>query len=160
MKLTLKEALPLAKGPLSRLALEYCFTMRDLVAQSKQPGFTDNGWAALAALVDGAEFERIGCFREKFCWEKYAGHLTIWGKATAWDFKVLNTLEGDDYAVIELEECATYPHRTERYNSLSVFEFNAARKLSRLKLYLSRAKPPGAKPSPRWDVSDAAVATV
>lgn len=160
MNNTLEEALALTTGPLSRLALRYSFIMRDLVIKSKEPGFTDAGWAPLAELVATDEFERIGCFREKLSWDQYDGLLTMWGKATIWDFTVLNTTEGDGYAIVELEEYATYPDRTETYNSLTIHEFNAASKLSRLKLYLSQAQPASAVPSPRWDLTETAAATV
>lgn len=155
MNNSLEEALALAKGPLSRLALEYSFVMRDLVDKSKTPSFDETGWAPLAELVAVEEFERIGCFRERINWAQYDVLLTMWGKATVWDFTVLGTTEGEDHAIVELEEYAAYPDHTETYNSLTVYEFNAARKLKRLKLYLSKAEPPRTAPSPTWDLAAA-----
>lgn len=61
----LDQALALAKGPHSRLALQYSFVMKELVVQAKQPGFISTDWAPLAALVATDAFERIGNFRER-----------------------------------------------------------------------------------------------
>jgi hypothetical protein len=151
MSNTLEEALVLAKGPFSRLALTYSFVMRDLVVQSKGPGFTASDWAPLAALVATDEFERIGNFRERVTWGQYVGLLTMWGKSTQWEFTVRRVTEGDRYAILELEECAAYPDRKETYTSVSTYEFNAANKLRHLEIYLSKAEPLGSAQSHQWN---------
>jgi hypothetical protein len=149
MNNTLEEALIFAKGPYSRLALRYSFVMRDLVVKAKEPGFSATDWAPLAALVATDEFERIGNFRERVNWEQYDYLLTMWGRATVWDFTVRRVTEGDRYAILELEESATYPGRQETYASVSTYDFNAANKLRHLEIYLSKAEPPGSAQS--WD---------
>src|SRR5688572_174365 len=126
MSMTLEQALPMAKGPCSRLALQYSFVMRGIVVQAEQPGFTNAGWAPLAALVATDEFVRVGNFRERVTWGQYEEQLTMWAKATEWDFIVRRVTEGDGYAILELAENAKYPDREEPYNSVSVYEFNAA----------------------------------
>ncbi len=81
MRSTLEDALPLARGPFSRLALRYSYIMRDLVVEAKRSGFTAADWAPLAELVATDVFERIGNFREKVRWDQYDDLLTMWGKA-------------------------------------------------------------------------------
>jgi hypothetical protein len=152
MNNTLEETMVLAKGPFSRLALRYSFVMRDLVVEAKQPGFTAADWAPLAAMVATAEFERIGNFRERVTWDQYDDLLTMWGKSTAWDFTVRRVTEGDRYAILELEECATYPDRQEIYGSVSTYEFNSADKLRHLEIYLSKAEPLDSAQSHQWNL--------
>jgi len=154
MSNTHEEALALAKGPYSRLALTYSFLMRDLVVKSKDPAFTAADWAPLAALVATEDFERIGNFREKVTWKQYSELLTMWGKATVWDFTVRRVTEGDRYAIVELEEYATYPDRKEIYSSVSTYDFDAANKLRHLEIYLSKAEPLGAAKSHQWDLEE------
>ena len=148
---TLDEALGLAKGPLSRLVLQYSFVMRDLVVQAKDPAFTASDWAPLAEYVAIDEFERIGNFRERVSWSQYDDLLTMWGKVTEWDFTVERVTEGDGYAILELEESAKYLDREEIYSSVSVYEFNSANKLRKLKIYLSKAEALGAAQAHSWD---------
>lgn len=151
MTMTLEQALPMAKGPCSRQTLQYSFVMRDLVAKAKQPGFTTADWAPLAALVATDEFVRVGNFRERVSWSQYEELLTMWAKATYWDFTVRRVTEGDGYAILELEEYAKYPDREETYGSVSVYEFDAANKLRHLEIYLSRAEEIGAAQIHSWD---------
>jgi hypothetical protein len=160
MSSTLEQALVLATGPFSRLTLQYSFLMRDLVIQCKQPGFIAADWAPLAAMVATDEFERIGNFREQVTWDQYDDLLTMWGKATVWDFNVRRVTEGDRYAILELEEFATYPDRHETYTSVSTYEFNAANKLRHLEIYLSKAEPLDSAQSHRWDWKEVAAKIV
>jgi hypothetical protein len=150
----LEEALPLASGPLSRLALEYSFCMRDLVAKAKAAEFTSADWAPLAAFVATDTFDRIGNFRERVDWSQYVDLLTMWGKATEWDFTVRRVTEGDGYAILELEEYARYPDRSETYTSVSTYDFNAERKLRHLEIYLARAEALAAAQIHSWDWED------
>jgi len=143
-----------AKGPLSRLTLEYSYVMKGLVEKAKEPGFTAADWAPLAELVAVGEFERVGSFTERVNWAQYADLLTMWARAAVWDFRVRRVTEGDGYAILELEERAKYRDRFETYRSVSVYEFDSARKLRRLELYLSKAEAPDAARSYSWDWSE------
>jgi hypothetical protein len=156
MNNTLEKALKLAKGPYSELALRYSFLMRDLVEKCKQPGFTPADWAPLARMVATQEFERIGNFREKVRWDQYDDLLTGWGKSTVWDFDVWRCTEGDHYAVIEMEEHATYPDRKDIYTSVSIHEYNADNKLRKLSIYLSKAEPLSSSNSHQWHLEEVA----
>jgi hypothetical protein len=146
------EALAKAHGPNSRRALEYSYVMKGLVEQAKQPGFTAEDWAPLAALVATDVFERIGNFKEKVTWDQYDDLLTTWGKATVWDFTVRRVTEGTNYCVLELLERATYPDRYEEYNSASFYEFDAAGKLRHLDIYLQFAEATSTSQAHAWDL--------
>jgi hypothetical protein len=50
---------------LSRKVLDYSLLMKRLVDQAKDPGFSVESWAPLAALVDTQAFERVGNFKEE-----------------------------------------------------------------------------------------------
>jgi hypothetical protein len=156
MTTTLDNALAMAKGPNSRLAVEYSYVMKDLVIKAKDPAFTAADWAPLAAFVAVDEFVRIGNFRERVGWSQYDALLTMWGRSTDWDFTVERVTEGDGYAILELDEVAGYPDREEAYSSVSVYEFNAAGKLKRLKVYLSKAEPLSSSQSHSWDLQEVA----
>ena len=151
MPRTLDEAMTLARGPFSRLALQYSFVMRDLIVKAKQPDFTVADWAPLAEFVAIDEFERIGNYRERVTWDQYDDLLTMWGKTTGWDFNVRRVTEGDGYAILELEESAKYADRLDTYTSVSVYEFNATNKLRHLEIYLSKAEPLGADQALTWN---------
>ena len=154
MSIVPAEDLAKCKGPLSRLTLEYSYIMRDLVKQAKNPAFTPADWAPLAELVAVDEFVRVGNFREQVRWEQYDDLLTIWARNTDWDFVVQRVTEGEGYAILELEETAGYPDRTETYCSVSVYEFNPARKLDHLAIYLSKAEPETSSMSHQWDLTE------
>ena len=140
-----------ASGPHSRRALEYSYVMKGLVEKAKDPAFTSADWAPLAALVDTENFERIGNFKEKVNWEQYDDLLTMWGKATVWDFDVRRVTEGDGYCILELAEHATYPDRHDDYNSVSVYQFNDAGKLVHLDIYLQLAQRIDEAQAHSWD---------
>ncbi len=156
MTTTREEALAIAKGPYSKLAIQYSLMMRDLVQQAKSPDFTAANWAALAQFVATDEFIRIGNFRERVRWGQYDDLLTAWAKATHWDYTVERITEGDGYAIIELEEYAKYPDRDETYNSVSVYDYNGANKLKGLKIYLSKAEPLASAHSHVWKLDEVA----
>ena len=70
-------------GPLSKIVLDYGHIMKRIIDHdSKQPGFTVEGWAELAAMVDTDRFERVGNFLEVVSWDEYAEMLTNWSIAS------------------------------------------------------------------------------
>jgi hypothetical protein len=155
MKQTEPKELALAKvhGPNSRRVLEYSYVMKGILDDAKKPGFTDDQWAPLADLVDIAKFERVGNFLETVHWDdQYVPLLSQWAKATDWNFTIRRLTEGPNYAVQEMHEYAQYPDRYEEYNSVTVFEFDAAGKLVHLDVYLQMAMPPTASQAHQWDL--------
>jgi len=146
-------ALAKAHGPNSRRALEYSYVMKGILDQAKLPGFTDDHWAPLADLVNIEKFERVGNFLEVVRWDaQYVPLLSAWARATDWNFEIRRLTEGPDYAIQEMHEYAQYPDRYEAYNSVSVFQFDAAGKIVHLDIYLQMAMPPMASQSHQWDL--------
>ena len=70
---------------LARKVLEYSLIMKQKVDEAKQPGFSVDSWAPLAALVDVETFERIGNFKEVMTWPQYVEFLTKWAQGSDWE---------------------------------------------------------------------------
>ncbi len=121
---------------LSRKVLEYSQTMKRLVDQAKQPGFTARSWAPLTALVAVDEFVRVGNFMETMRWPEYVEFLTKWATASAWECSFKRITESDGVVFLELEERSKIAGHSSVANSATVYEFNAAGKLKHLDIYL------------------------
>ena len=121
---------------LARKVLDYSLTMKRLVDQAKQPGFSVESWAPLAALVAVDEFERVGNFKEVMTWPQYVEFLTKWAQGSDWEGSFKRVTEHDNVVFLELEERSRVGEHTSVVNSVSVYEFNAAGKLRHLDIYL------------------------
>ena len=131
---------PSSVGPLSRKALAYGEAIERAVAAAKQPGFGEDGWAEVEAMIDVAAFERVGNFMERQNWPEYRAMLTQWGTTTAFWSKFRRISETGDLVFLELEEHNTPAGGAETVvNSLSLYEFGDAGKLVRLHIYLQHA---------------------
>lgn len=152
---TREQALTRAHGPNSRRAIDYSYTMKGILDDAKLPGFTDDQWAPLAALVDTDRFERVGNFMEVVRWDdQYVPLLSAWARTTGWTFDVRRITEGDDYAILELHEYADYPDRFEAYNSVSVYQFGEDGRLVHLDIYLQMKAPPEANLAHQWQLEE------
>jgi hypothetical protein len=145
-------ALAKARGPNARRAIDYSYVMKAILDTAKDPGFTDEAWAPLAALVDTARFERVGNFMEVVSWDQYVPLLSMWAHATDWTYEVHRVTEGEGCALLELREHAVYADRTEDYNSVSVYEFGDDGRLVHLDVYLQMKMPPEANQAHSWDL--------
>lgn len=126
-----------ATHPLSKIVLQYSDIHDELVKRAKEPGFTIADWAPLAELVDVETFQRVGTFREQIDWAQYTQMLTEFAGAASWEgtFKAIS--EFPDRVFLELEERISRPDgECDVINSVSVFRFNAARKITRLDIYM------------------------
>lgn len=124
-------------GPLAAKVLEFArITKRIVDRDAKQPGFTAAGWADLAALVDTANFERVGNFLEVVNWREYAELLTQWASTSEWDYSFRRISEAGNLVFLELEERSEAGGRKSTVNSLSVYEFGTDGKLRHLDIYL------------------------
>ena len=132
---------PATLGLLARKVLHYGDVMERTVVAAKAPGFTDEGWDELAALMDTAKFQRVGNDKAVMGWEVYRGLLTGWATTTDFWAQFHRISEVGNVVFLELTE-----HNTPRnalgggaesvVNSLSVYEYDAAGKLVRLQIYL------------------------
>lgn len=124
---------------LSRKVLDYSVTMKRLVDEAKQPGFSEASWAPLAAFVDTRAFERVGNFLEVMSWDQYVAFLTRWAIGSEWEGSFKRITEHDNTVLLELEERSRVGEHTSVINSTSVYEFNDAGKLRHLDIYLQMA---------------------
>lgn len=139
--LSLDEAIAAETGELSRIVLEYSKVMKEILDGAKHdPNFSARDWAPLAALVDTANFERIGTFKEIVNWEEYVELLTKWAVRSSWDVKVRRITEQPGCVFLELAEFSSYQGSSDAIYSLSVYEFGEGRKLRHLDVYMQRAQ--------------------
>jgi hypothetical protein len=133
-------------GGLSRIVLDYSLLMKQLVDEAKQPGFSADSWAPLAALVAVDEFERVGNFKEVMSWRDYITFLTKWAMSSEWECSFKRVTEKGNLVLLELEERSKVGNYSSVVNSVSVYEFNAASKLRHLDIYLQMEWPQGVGP--------------
>ncbi len=129
-----------ATSGLSREVLAYCAVMRDLVAESKNPGFAADRLDELAAFVDVDDFERVGPFKDAMSWPEYAAFLASWMPTAEWDCSFKRITETGNLVFLELEERLGGDARS-AVNSASVYEFDDAGKLRHLDVYLQMPMP-------------------
>jgi hypothetical protein len=128
-------------GGLSRKVLDYSLIMKRLVDAAKQPGFSEQDWAPLAALVAVDEFERIGNFKEVMNWQDYITFLTGWAKTSEWEGSFKRITEGPSLVLLELEERSKVGEYGNVVNSVSAYGFNTAGKIKHLDIYLQMELP-------------------
>jgi hypothetical protein len=125
----------------SRTVLDYSRLMKRLVDEAKQPGFTVESWAPLAELIDTPNFVRVGNFKEVMNWQEYVSFLTNWATASEWDSSFKRVTEVGNVVFLELEERSRIGDFSNSVNSVSVYEFNDAGKITHIDVYLQMALP-------------------
>ena len=124
-------------GPLARKVLEYLDVMKRLVPTVK----ASEDWDPLASLVAVVEFERIGTRREVQNWREYTQLLMQWaGAIERFETIVQRVSELPGLVYFAAEERHFRGEEITVVNSLSVFEFNANKKIRRLSVYLQQAR--------------------
>lgn len=126
---------------LARKALDYTQTSKRLFDSAREPGFSAESFAALAALVDTARFERVGNFKEVMNWEQYVGFLAAWAPNARWDCSFRRVTEAPGLAVLELEERTTMGEAANVVNSVSIYEFDDQGRIIHLDIYLQMPMP-------------------
>ncbi len=125
----------------SRSVLEYCLTTKRLVDEAKRPGFSKDSWAPLAELIDTGAFVRVGNFKEVMNWQSYVEFLTTWAMASNWECSFRRITESGNVVFLELEERSRIGDFSNSVNSISVYEFDDADKITRIDVYLQMAMP-------------------
>lgn len=123
---------------LCRKVLDYSIIFKQLVEKAKQPGFSEADWAPLSELVAVDEFKRVGAFLEEMNWPEYTGFVTQFAAAVRWDGTFRRIHEHGRVVYLELTERCTIGDKVDVVNSLTVYAFNAAGKISHLDIYLQR----------------------
>jgi len=126
---------------LSRKVLQYSENFLRIVNKIKQPGFSDADWAPLEALVDVKGFQRVGVFltnqAEVSNWQQYKGLITQYGGGTAWEGTLRRITEVPGLVFLELEERNTRDGVTDVSNTVTIYKFNDAARLTNLDVYVS-----------------------
>jgi len=125
----------------ARTVLDYSRTMKRLVKEAKQPGFSAESWAPLAELIATDEFVRIGPFKDAMNWTEYVEFLTNWATSSDWDCSFKRITETPDVTFLELEEHSQIGDFSSVVNSASVYEFNADNKIRFIAVYLQMELP-------------------
>ena len=125
---------------LSRKVLQYSAEFNEVIGKIKKPGFTDADWAPLETLVDTENFERTGVFlqpeAEIIGWDQYKKYIIQYGSGTAWEGTLRRITEVPGLVILELEERNTRDGVTDVSNTVTIYEFNDAAKLTRLHVYV------------------------
>ncbi len=146
-------------GPLSDKVLELCRTLQRLVAGAKkETSLSADYWAPLAAFIALDEFERVASDYDSFVpeeasgaagydaspfarnvlrWPEYIEVMSQWALSPSlWSFTVQRIAELPGLVYLELEERTQngLEGAVDVANSLSVYEFDEAGKVHRLRL--------------------------
>ena len=119
-----------------RKVLDYSQVIARLMDEAKQPGFAQENWAPLAALVDTARFTRVGNFKEVMNWEEYTAFLTSWAAGAEWECSFKRITEQGNLVFLELEERSRVGGHTSIVNSLSLYEFDHDGRIVHVDVYL------------------------
>jgi hypothetical protein len=125
----------------ARKVLQYSLVIKRLVEEAKKPGFSVESWGPLAELVAVDEFERVGAFKEVMKWPEYVDFLTNWATSSEWECSFKRITETADLVFLELKERSAVGDFTSVVNSLSVYNFNWAGKITHIDLYLQMTLP-------------------
>jgi hypothetical protein len=126
---------------LSRKVLQYSEGFLAVVNRIKRPGFSQADWAPLEELVDVQNFQRVGVFLtpsvEVSNWQQYKGFITQYGGMTSWEGTLRRITEVPGLVYLELEERNTRDGVTDLSNTVTIYQFNEASKLTHLDVYVA-----------------------
>jgi len=129
-------------GPLSQIVLGYEAAVRAVVKSAVKSGSGTVDWSPLEEWVAVDEFERVGTWMEVSDWAQYTAFLTQWASASGgFETVIRRVSELPGLVYLEVEEHHTRPGgKLDIVNSLSVYEFNDARKIRHLDVYLQQPR--------------------
>jgi hypothetical protein len=136
--MTIAEAQSRVTGGLARIALEYAAIYGRVVPLAREPGFGEDAWAPLEALIAVDEFERVGLQREVMDWPAYRTALTQFARSGDWEGTFRRVTESPGLVFLELTERLTKSGHVTELNSVSVFEFDEAGKIRHLDIYVQQ----------------------
>jgi hypothetical protein len=126
---------------LSRNVLAYSEGFLRVVNRMKQPGFSAADWAPLEELVDVQNFQRVGVFLtervETSNWVQYKQFISQYGGMTSWEGTLRRITEVPGLVFLELEERNARDGVTDYSNTVTIYKFNAAGKLTNLDVYVA-----------------------
>lgn len=125
---------------LSRKVLCYCESFRRLVDKIRRQSAVEADWAPIEELVDVANFRREGVFLTSVVefadWQQYKKVLAQYGGMTSWEGTLRRITEVPHLVFLELQERNTRDGVTDVSNTVTIYQFNEAEKLSKLDVYV------------------------
>jgi hypothetical protein len=126
---------------LSRKVLQYSERFLQVINTLKQRALTDTDWAPLEELVDVRNFKRVGVFLtpavDTSNWQQYKGFITQYGGLTSWEGTLRRITEVPGLVYLELEERNTVKGIVDIANTVTIYKFNDAGKLTHLDVYVA-----------------------
>ena len=125
---------------LSRKVVQYSERFLTVINKIKKPGFAEADWAPLEELVDLKGFRRLGVFlgerAEISNWQQYKKLIGEYGGMTEWEGTLRRITEVPGLVYLEMEERNSRGGVTDVSNTVTIYEFNPAEKLSKLDVYV------------------------
>ena len=125
---------------LSRKVIEYSEHFKLIVEKIKQQRLTDADWSTMEKLVDVDNFRRVGQFLtstvETSTWAQYKSLIGQYGGMTDWEGTLRRVTETPGLVFLELEERNTRNGITDIANTVTIYKFDQAGKLSQLDVYV------------------------
>src|SRR5262245_33378453 len=127
---------PFDYSGLSRKVLQYCDAFNQIAQKLKGGDFSEADWAQIEELVDTKNFVRLGIFSkpqsEVIDWPTYRKYVTQYAGATSWEGTLRRITETPGLVHLELEERNTRDGMTDVSNTVTIYKFNQAAKLTHL----------------------------
>jgi hypothetical protein len=139
--MSIDEADRRAPGPLSRIVLEYSRRFKEVTDRGGKRPIVAADWDRLGELLDKTRFERIGSYDKAMGWSQYLALLNGFANRSTWDGKVRRITEVPGRVYLELVESGERRDGSGGFvtNTLTVYEFDKARKLRRLWVYTQQS---------------------
>lgn len=134
---------------LTRNVIAYSEAFEALVAVAKTRELVPADWDRIEALVDVASWQRVGVFLtaqvETIDWPTYKGYVSQFAKHTDWDGQLRRVTEGGaenggGVVVLELEERNGRGAVLDIANTVTIYAFDAAGKLTNLDVYVAHLR--------------------
>jgi hypothetical protein len=126
---------------LSRKVLQYSEGFLQVIGKLKKPGFSEADWAPMDELVDVQNFKRVGVFltstAETSNWQHYKQLVTQYAGNTSWEGTLRRITEVPGLVYLELEERNMRAGVMDVSNTVTIYKFNAAGKLTHLDVYVA-----------------------
>ncbi len=133
----MKDAAVEASSPdtLAGKAVLYAKIITGMTKKAKQPGFTPAAWDELTEMVATDDFVRVGRFKEVMDWKQTIELMDRFVRIAEFYNEVVRVNEVDNMVFLELSERNTMNGETHEMVTMTVFEFNAAGKITRLDFF-------------------------
>jgi hypothetical protein len=132
---------PSGYSGLSRKVLQYCAAFDRIAQKLKRGDLSEADWAPIEELVDTRNFVRLGVFSEPqselIDWPTYRKYLTQYGGATSWEGTLRRITETPGLVHLELEERNTRDGVMNVSNTVTIYKFDQAGRLTNLDVYIS-----------------------